>query len=116
MRGNTQNAIKIPSGALARDACAGTPSVVRETEASASIDGQHSLGMLALNEAVQLAVRKAQRSGMALVTVHNTASTTGALGCASLRSLFASHCAATGCQHAYMQAGTVTSSCSVRTG
>ena len=98
MRGNTQNAIKIPSGALARDACAGSPSVVRETEASASIDGHHSLGMIALNEAVQLAMRKAQRSGMALVTVYNTASTTGALGCACitpLRHISAGYCSNT---------------------
>ena len=80
MRGNTQNAIKIPSGALARDPAAGSPTVVRETAASASIDGQQSLGIVTLHAATQLAVRQAKEQGMALVTTCNTASTTGALG------------------------------------
>ena len=81
LRGNTQNAIKIPSNALVRTEGASSPAVVRETASSAAVDGHQSLGMLAVNLATQVAVQKAKEQGMAVVTVSNTSSTTGALGC-----------------------------------
>ena len=81
LRGNTQNAIKIPSNALVRSEGAGSPAVVRETSSSATVDGRQSLGILAVNLATQVAVRKAKEQGMAIVTTSNTSSTTGALGC-----------------------------------
>lgn len=62
---------------------AGPAVVVQDSPVSASIDGQQCLGMVALHKATNLAVAKAKQSGVGIVGVHNTASTTGALGCAT---------------------------------
>lgn len=82
LRGNSQGVIKIPSGAFAIPPGAGPAVVVQDSPVSASIDGQQCLGMLALQKATKLAVAKARQAGVGLVGVNNTASTTGALGCA----------------------------------
>ena len=48
---------------------------------SASLDGGQQLGMLAMRQAVQLALQKAEQSGLALIGMYNTSSSEGALGC-----------------------------------
>lgn len=82
LRGNSQGVIKIPSGAFAIPPGTGPAVVVQDSPVSASIDGQQCLGMLALHKATKLAVAKAKQAGVGIVGINNTASTTGALGCA----------------------------------
>lgn len=83
LRGNSQGVIKIPSGAFALPPGAGPAVVVQDSPGIASINGQQCLGMLALHRATRLAVAKAKQGGVGVVGVNNTASTTGALGCAA---------------------------------
>ena len=47
---------------------------------SASLNGAQQLGMLAMQQALQIALQKAKQSGIALVGIHNTSSSEGALG------------------------------------
>lgn len=48
------------------------PEIVRESIASLSIDGKNTLGQVAAKQAMQLCIEKAQNSGVAMVTVHNS--------------------------------------------
>ena len=82
VRSNSQSAVKVVVGALARDPGADSPVVVQESPVSASLDGRQQLGMLACLQALAIAQQKARQAGIALVGVHNTSSSTGALGCA----------------------------------
>jgi L-2-hydroxycarboxylate dehydrogenase (NAD+) len=70
----------LASGALAPPvAVAGNP-VEYETKLSARLDGQKRAGMLVMHNAVELAVQKAQQSGVGLVGTRNVGSSAGALG------------------------------------
>ena len=80
LRGNSQNVIKIPAGALARDPEAAAPRVVKDNGALAVIDGGKSQGMLAMHAATELAVQRTQLHGMATIAINNICSATGALG------------------------------------
>ena len=80
LRGNSQNVIKIPAGALAKDKDAVSPCIARDTGARAVIDGGRSQGMLAMHAAMDLAIQRAQLHGSSIITVNHIASATGALG------------------------------------
>ena len=84
LRSNSQGCVKLAAGALDRHPEASSPHVQQETSVSASLDGGQQLGMLAMQRALQLALQKAEQSGVALVGVHNTSSSEGALGYAAL--------------------------------
>ena len=87
LRGNSQNAVKLVTGAAARDPRASAPRVVHESPASASLDGGQQFGMLAMHQALHIALQKVRSGGLALVGVHNTSTSEGALGCAGSRLL-----------------------------
>ena len=80
LRSNSQGCIKLVAGALSRQAGASSPQLQQDTPVSASLDGAQQLGMLAMQHALQIALQKAKQSGIALVGVHNTSSSEGALG------------------------------------
>jgi len=48
------------------------PKVVRENQSSALIDAQHGVGQVAASAAMKLAIRKARKSGAAVVAVKNS--------------------------------------------
>ena len=80
LRGNSQNVIKIPAGALARDPAAAAPRVVKDSGVLAVIDGGRSQGMLAMHAATELAIQQTKLHGMTTIAVNNICSATGALG------------------------------------
>ena len=80
LRGNSQNVIKIPAGALARDPAAVPPRIVKDNGTLAVIDGGKSQGMLAMHTATELAIQRTQMHGMTTIAINNICSATGALG------------------------------------
>jgi Malate/L-lactate dehydrogenases len=60
---------KIEAGDIKIDA---DPEIIMETPVSAVIDGKHGMGQLVATEAMQLAIEKAGRSGIGLVSVRNS--------------------------------------------
>ena len=81
LRGNSQNVIKIPAGAIAKDKNAVSPRIARNNGALAVIDGGRSQGMLAMHAATRVAIQRAQRNGSGIIAINNISSATGALGC-----------------------------------
>ena len=82
LRDNSQNLVKIVSGGLARSLNWRPHQIAHKTPASALIDGGGNFGMLVVERAVEVAADKAAEHGVGIVGTNNTASGTGALGCA----------------------------------
>lgn len=58
LRGNSQNVIKIPTGAHVRDSSAAPPRIAQDNGALAVIDGGRSQGMLAMHAATEACGRR----------------------------------------------------------
>lgn len=80
LRGNSQNVIKIPAGALTRHKDAVTPCIAQDNGALAVINGGKSQGMLAMHAATELAIQRAHLHGISTIAINNISSATGALG------------------------------------
>lgn len=80
LRGNSQNVIKIPAGALTRHKDAVTPCIAQDNGALAVINGGKSQGMLAMHAATELAIQRAHLHGSSTIAINNISSATGALG------------------------------------
>ncbi len=82
LRGNSQNVIKIPAGALTDPA--GVPqeemNVIQEGPISVQLNGGKRLGMLVVDAAVQQALARCQKNSFGIAGTCNTSSSTGALG------------------------------------
>lgn len=71
--------IKLVAGTLAPRP-SGEIRIERDTPVSAKVDGGQRIGMAIMRQAVDLAISKAQTSGISVIGVTNYASATGALG------------------------------------
>src|SRR3989339_1272311 len=54
--------------------------IIIETKVSALINGNKNMGMIAMNFAMEKALKKAKKYGFALVGINNTNTSTGAIG------------------------------------
>ena len=81
--GNNQGLVKLLNPSIMAPAAgAGAPAVERDAACSAVVNGHQCPGMLALVEAVDLAIAKCSAdgaSGVALVGCHNTSTSSGQL-------------------------------------
>ncbi len=80
LRGNNQGVVKLIGKGIPRNPAAKPVSIVKETKLSAVLDGGQNMGMVALKQAMAMAIAKAKEHGFGMVGTHNTSSSTGALG------------------------------------
>jgi L-2-hydroxycarboxylate dehydrogenase (NAD+) len=80
LRGNNQGIVKLVAGALRPDPQATEIRTVFESPVSAKIDGGQRIGMCVVHNAVDVAINKANTTGIAVVGCSNYSSATGALG------------------------------------
>lgn len=82
LRGNNQGVIKLTAGALNEDPLADGKEVecILDSPVSAKLDGHYKCGMVVVSDAVDIAIEKTKKSGVAIVGCSGYASATGALG------------------------------------
>lgn len=80
LRGNNQGIVKLISNALRPSSEEESVKIIHQTPVSARIDGGHKMGMIVMNECVNLAISKAKTLGIGIVGCFNYSSSTGALG------------------------------------
>ena len=80
IRGNSQGLIKIIERTILPDCPKKATQISRKSACLATINGHGNIGMVVLLEAAQLAAEMVQSTGIALVSTHNTRSSTGAIG------------------------------------
>lgn len=81
LRGNNQGIIKLLTGALYPNHKEGkTVDIIHQTPVSARLNGNQKCGMVVLQEAVNLALEKSTKTGIAVIGCFNYSSATGALG------------------------------------
>ncbi len=80
LRGNNQGLVKLIGKGIPKSPKAGLISITKETKLSAMIDGSNNMGMIAMKQAMEMAVAKAREHGFGIVGTFNTYSSTGAIG------------------------------------
>jgi L-2-hydroxycarboxylate dehydrogenase (NAD+) len=80
LRGNNQGIVKLVAGALKPDAAASEIRTEFESPVSAKISGGQRVGMCVVHQAVEVAISKANVTGVGIVGCSNYSSATGALG------------------------------------
>lgn len=80
LRGNNQGVVKLIGAGIPKSADAQVPSIEKETAVSAFVDAHQTHAMLAVHQATDMAIYKAQEHGVGLVGVHGINTSSGALG------------------------------------
>ncbi|MEZ4667023.1 MAG: Ldh family oxidoreductase [Anaerolineae bacterium] len=80
LRGNNQGVVKLIGAGMPRDPNCTPITVTRDTKVSALVDGGHNSGMVVVQYALELAMKKAEDHGFGIVGTNNTNSSTGAIG------------------------------------
>lgn len=80
LRGNNQGIVKLIGKGIPKSTDAGENVVTRDTKLSAMIDGAKNMGMIAMKQAMEMAISKAKEHEFGIVGTYNTYSSTGALG------------------------------------
>lgn len=80
LRGSNQGIVKLIGRGIPKKADARPATIVKETPISALIDSHNTHGMLVLDQAVEMAIAKAKKSGIGMVGNFNSSESTGALG------------------------------------
>ena len=80
MRGNDQGIVKLIGAGMPKNREAKTPTVEKETPTTAIIDANLSMEALAMEEAVNLVIKKAAEMGIAIVGTHRGDGSSGAVG------------------------------------
>lgn len=91
MRGSSQGLVKIKERTVLADLHCSDISIENKTTSIARIDGGGHTGMYVLNEAAMIATTLVQNTGIALISTHNTRSSTGSIG------FYANRMAESGC-------------------
>ena len=76
-RKNNQGLVKITKGHLKQREDAGEIRVVKESPVSAQLDGGNRIGMAIISKAVDMAIEKCSKTGIALIGASKYASATG---------------------------------------
>lgn len=79
LRGSNQGVVKLIGGGMPKVKPTKSIEIVKETGLSALIDGNQNHGIVVMNKAIQVALDKVQKSGVAIVGTFNTSTTSGAL-------------------------------------
>jgi LDH2 family malate/lactate/ureidoglycolate dehydrogenase len=79
-RGNNQGVVKLIGNGIPRHERAQTPTIEKETPATAIINANLSMEAIAMERAVDMVIRKAREMGIAIVGVHNGDGSSGAIG------------------------------------
>ncbi len=79
-RGNNQGIVKLIGAGLPRHQKAQTPTIEKETPTTAIINANLSMEAIAMEQAVNMAIRKANEMGIAIVGIHNGDGSSGAMG------------------------------------
>jgi len=80
MRGNDQGIVKLIGAGMPKNKEAKKPTVEKETPTTAIIDANLSMEALAMEEAVNLVIKKAAEMGIAIVGTHRGDGSSGAVG------------------------------------
>jgi len=80
LRGNNQGVVKLIGSGMPRDKSAKKMKIVKDGPMSAIVDGQQNHGMIALQYATKIAIKKSKSKGFAIVGTNNTSTSTGCLG------------------------------------
>ena len=80
LRGNNQGIIKLIGNGIPKSKEAKKPTIEKETPGSALINANATMEAIALEQAVKLVVKKAKKTGIAIVGVHNGRGSSGAIG------------------------------------
>jgi len=80
MRGNDQGIVKLIGNGIPKNEKAQTPTVEKETPTTAIINANHSMEAIALEQAVNMVIKKAKEMGIAIVGTHTGAGSSGAMG------------------------------------
>lgn len=79
-RGNDQGIVKLIGAGMPRNPKAQTPTIEKETPTTAIINANLSMEAVAMEQAVDLVIQKAQKMGIAIVGVHMGDGSSGAIG------------------------------------
>jgi len=80
MRGNDQGIVKLIGKGIPRHQKAQTPTIEKETPTTAIINANLSMEAVAMEQAVNMVIRKAKKMGIAIVGVHTGDGSSGAVG------------------------------------
>ncbi len=80
LRGNNQGIVKLIGNGIPKSENAQTPSIEKETIAAAVINANATMEAIVMEQAVQMAVTKAKKAGIAIVGTHSGAGSSGAIG------------------------------------
>jgi LDH2 family malate/lactate/ureidoglycolate dehydrogenase len=79
LRGNNQGIVKLIGKGIPRRPEGQTPVVVKDTPVSALVDGNKTHAMVVMDQLVDIAIDKAQKSGIGMAGNFNTSESTGIL-------------------------------------
>lgn len=79
LRNINQGCVKLESLQMNKDPEGQSMVIENETATTATINGRKTVGMLVLDRATKIAIEKAKKNGLAMVTTYNTYTSTGAL-------------------------------------
>jgi LDH2 family malate/lactate/ureidoglycolate dehydrogenase len=80
MRGNDQGIVKLIGKGIPRNEKAQTPTIEKETPTTAIINANLSMEAIAMEQAVNMVIRKAKEMGIAIVGTHTGDGSSGAIG------------------------------------
>jgi LDH2 family malate/lactate/ureidoglycolate dehydrogenase len=80
MRGNDQGIVKLIGKGIPRHPKAQAPTIEKETPTTAIIDANLTMEAVAMEQAVDMVIRKAKEMGIAVVGVHTGDGSSGAIG------------------------------------
>jgi LDH2 family malate/lactate/ureidoglycolate dehydrogenase len=80
LRGNNQGVVKLIGAGIPKNKDAGDIVIEKETALSARINGNQNQAMVVVRKALEVVLKKAQSSGMAISGTFNTSTSSGAIG------------------------------------
>ncbi len=80
MRGNDQGIVKLIGEGIPKNKKAQTPVIEKETPTTAIINANFSMEAIAMEQAVNIVVKKAKEMGIAIVGIHTGDGSSGAIG------------------------------------
>jgi len=80
MRGNDQGIVKLIGEGIPKNEKAQTPTIEKETPTTAIINANFSMEAIAMEQAVNMVIKKAKEMGIAIVGTHTGDGSSGAMG------------------------------------
>jgi L-2-hydroxycarboxylate dehydrogenase (NAD+) len=80
LRGNNQGLVKLIGKGIPKDKRAGKIKTLKNTKLSALLDGNYNFGMVVMERAMEIVLKKVKEHGFSIVGIKKTFSSTGAIG------------------------------------